>query len=82
MFLFSKKSREAKVQAEKQAEKQAKKEAAIAEYKEKRNLTLSKFFDIAQLPFPEKFKSLADHPVSDFTADPRRLTENSVFMHW
>lgn len=52
MFLFSKKSREAKVQAEKQAEKQAKKEAAIAEYKEKRNLTLSKFFDIAQLPFP------------------------------
>lgn len=35
MFLFSKKSREAKVQAEKQAEKQAKKEAAIAEYKEK-----------------------------------------------
>ena len=33
MFLFSKKSREAKVQAEKQAEKQAKKEAAIAEYK-------------------------------------------------
>ena len=36
MFLFSKKSREAKVQAEKQAEKQAKKEAAIAEYKEKK----------------------------------------------
>lgn len=82
MFLFSKKSREAKVQAEKQAEKQAKKEAAIAEYKEKRNLTLSKFFDIAQLPFPEKFKSIADRPVSDFTADPRRLTENSVFMCW
>ncbi len=82
MFLFSKKSREAKAQAEKQAEKQAKKEAAIAEYKEKRNLTLSKFFDIAELPFPEKFKALADHPVSDFTADPRRLTENSVFMCW
>ena len=81
MFLFSKKSREAKLQAEKQAEEQAKKEAAIAEYKEKRNLTLSKFFDIAQLPFPEKFKSLADHPVSDF-ARVRRHTENSVFMHW
>ena len=82
MFLFSKKSRKAKAQAEKQAEKQAKKEAAIAEYKEKRELTLSRFFDIAQLPFPEKFKSLADHPISDFTADPRRLTKNSVFMYW
>ena len=44
MFLFSKKSREAKVQAEKQAEKQAKKEAAIAEYKEKRNLNPFKVF--------------------------------------
>ena len=82
MFLFSKKSREAKAQAERQAEKQAKKEAAIAEYKEKRELTLSKFFDIAQLPFPEEFRTLADSAVSDFTADPRRLTENSVFMCW
>ena len=78
MFLFSKKSREAKAQAE----KQAKKEAAIAEYKEKRELTLSRFFDIAQLPFPEEFRALADSAVSDFTADPRRLTENSVFMFW
>ena len=43
MFLFSTKSREAKVQAEKQAEKQAKKEAAIAEYKEKRNLIHEKY---------------------------------------
>ena len=82
MFLFSRKSREAKARAKKQAEKQAKKEAAIAEYREKRNITLSKFFDIAQLPFPEKFAALADHQVKDFTADPRRLTPDSVFMYW
>lgn len=78
MFLFSKKSKEAKAQAE----RQAKREAAIAEYKEKRELTLEKFFRIAGLPFPEKFRPLADSAVSDFTADPRRLTENSVFMFW
>ena len=58
------------------------KEAAIAAYKEKRQLTLKRFFEIAGLPFPEKFEALADHPVSDFTADPRRLTPDSVFMYW
>ncbi len=71
----------AKNQAE-AARKQAEKEAAIAAYKEKRNLTLRRFFEIADLPFPEKFGAIADHPVSDFTADPRRLTPGSVFMYW
>ena len=69
-------------EAEKAAKKQAEKEAAIAAYKEKRNLTLRRFFEIAELPFPEKFEALAEHPVSDFTADPRRLTPDSVFMYW
>ena len=43
---------------------------------------MKRFFEIAGLPFPEKFEALADHPVSDFTADPRRLTPDSVFMYW
>ena len=37
---------------EKAAHKQAEKEAAIAAYKEKRELTLRRFFEIAELPFP------------------------------
>lgn len=58
------------------------KEAAIAEYRKKRDLTLREFFNIAQLPFPERYAELADRIISDFTADPRRLTENSVYMFW
>ncbi len=98
MILFGKKkaskeTREAKeakgtkgakgeTEEEKAARKQAEKEAAIAAYKEKRSLTLRRFFEIAELPFPEKFEALADHPVKDFTADPRRLTPDSVFLYW
>ena len=67
---------------EKAAAKQAAKEAAIAAYKEKRTLTLSRFFEIAGLPFPDKFSDKKDHIISDFTADPRRLTEDSVFLFW
>ncbi len=66
----------------KQAAKEAAKEAAIAAYKEKRTLTLSRFFEIAGLPFPDKFSDKKDHVISDFTADPRRLTEDSVFLFW
>ena len=84
MILFGKKakSRSTETEEQKAARKQAEKEAAIAAYKEKRQLTLKRFFEIAGLPFPEKFEALADHPVSDFTADPRRLTPDSVFMYW
>ena len=85
MILFRKKKQtetEEQKAARRQAEKEAAKAAAIAEYKEKRQLTLKRFFEIAELPFPEKFEALADHPVSDFTADPRRLTPDSVFMYW
>ncbi len=67
---------------EKAARKAAEKEAAIAAYHEKRDLTLAKFFEIAGLEFPPQFAELADHPVSDFTADPRRLTADSIFMYW
>ena len=76
------KNRSTETEEQKAARKQAEKEAAIAAYKEKRQLTLKRFFEIAGLPFPEKFEALADHPVSDFTADPRRLTPDSVFMYW
>ncbi len=84
MILFGKKAknRSTETKEQKAARKQAEKEAAIAAYKEKRQLTLKRFFEIAGLPFPEKFEALADHPVSDFTADPRRLTPDSVFMYW
>lgn len=85
MILFGKKKQtetEEQKAARKQAEKEAAREAAIAAYKEKRQLTLKRFFEIAELPFPEKFEALADHTVSDFTADPRRLTPDSVFMYW
>ena len=81
MILFRKK-KQTETKEQEAARRQAEKEAAIAEYKEKRQLTLKRFFEIAELPFPEKFKALADHPVSDFTADPRRLTTDSVFMYW
>lgn len=84
MALFKKRidTKPVETEDEKLARKQAEKEAAIAAYKEKRNLTLKKFFEIAELPFPEKFAALAEHKVSDFTADPRRLTADSVFMYW
>lgn len=84
MILFGKKAKNRSTETEEQkaARKQAEKEAAIAAYKEKRQLTLKRFFEIAGLPFPEKFEALADHPVSDFTVDPRRLTPDSVFMYW
>ena len=66
----------------KELEKQQKKEAAIAAYHAKRDLTLADFFRIAELPFPAHFSDIAEHPISDFAADPRRLTPDSVFLCW
>ena len=63
-------------------EKQQKKEAAIAAYREKRDLTVADFFRVAGLPLPDDFADIADHTISDFTADPRRLTPDSVFLYW
>lgn len=74
--------KQVKTEAEIAAEKEAAKQTAIAAYKEKRSLTLRRFFEVAELPFPEKFSLLADQTISDFTADPRRLTADSVFMFW
>ena len=62
-------------------EKQQKKEAAIAAYREKRDLTVAGFFRIADLPLPDDFADIADHTISDFTADPRRLTPDSIFLY-
>lgn len=63
-------------------EKQQKKEAAIAAYREKRDLTVADFFRVAGLPLPDDFADIADHTISDFTADPRRLTLDSIFLYW
>ena len=63
-------------------EKQQKKEAAIAAYREKRDLTVADFFRIADLPLPDDFADIADRTISDFTADPRRLTPDSIFLFW
>lgn len=63
-------------------EKQQKKEAAIAAYREKRDLTVADFFRVAGLPLPDDFADIADHTISDFTADPRRLTPDSIFLYW
>lgn len=62
-------------------EKQQKKEAAIAAYREKRDLTVADFFRVAGLPLPDDFADIADHTISDFTADPRRLTPDSIFLY-
>lgn len=68
MILFGKKakSRSTETEEQKAARKQAEKEAAIAAYKEKRQLTLKRFFEIAGLPFPEKFEALAGPPGQRF----------------
>ena len=63
-------------------EKQQKKDAAIAAYREKRDLTVADFFRVAGLPLPDDFADIADHTISDFTADPRRLTPDSIFLYW
>lgn len=72
----------AQEKAEKEALKEQKKQEAIAEYKEKRTLTVSKFFEIAGLSLPDSLSDIADTIIDQFTADPRRLTESSIFMYW
>ena len=68
--------------AQKEALKEQKKQEAIAEYKEKRTLTVAKFFEIAGLSLPDSLSDIADTIIDQFTADPRRLTESSIFMYW
>ncbi|MBR5230353.1 MAG: leucine-rich repeat protein, partial [Firmicutes bacterium] len=63
-------------------EKAQKKEVALNEYRRNRSLTIGKFFEIAGLTLPENLFCMAEHPFSDFTADSRRLTPDSVFMYW
>ena len=50
----------AQEKAEKEALKEQKKQEAIAEYKEKRTLTVGKFFEIAGLSLPENLADIAD----------------------
>ena len=70
------------IQAAKNAAKEARIEAAKAKYKEERTLTVRKFFEIGGLEFPEKLADIADHEISGFTADPKRLDENAIFTYW
>lgn len=72
----------AQEKAEKEALKEQKKQQAIAEYKEKRTLTVEKFFEVAGLTFPDELSDMRQTVIDQFTADPRRLTELSIFMYW
>ncbi len=72
----------AEAKAEKEALKEQKKQAAIAEYKEKRTLTVAKFFEVSGLPMPDELSDISQTVIDQFTADPRRLTELSIFMYW
>ena len=72
----------AQEKAEKEALKEQKKQAAIAEYKEKSTLTVAKFFEVSGLPMPDELSDISQTVIDQFTADPRRLTELSIFMYW
>lgn len=72
----------AEAQAEKAALKEKKKQEEIAEYNEKRTLTVEKFFQVAGLSMPESLWDVKDTVIDQFAADPRRLTESSIFMYW
>lgn len=75
---------EAKAEKEalKEQERQQKRQQAIAEYKEKRTLTVEKFFEISGLSMPENLSDISRRVIDQFTADPARLTEASIFMYW
>ena len=75
---------EAKAEKEalKEQKRQQEKQQAIAEYKEKRTLTVEKFFEISGLSMPENLSDISHTLIDQFTADPARLTESSIFMYW
>lgn len=68
--------------AEQEALKEKRKQEAIARYHEKRTLTVEKFFDIAGLSLPDSFSDISQTVIDQFTADPRKVTESSVFLCW
>lgn len=72
----------AAARAAREAEKQAAKERAIAEYRQKRNLTVARFFEITEMKLPEHLQHLADRKVQNITADVRRVTENDIYFYW
>lgn len=65
-----------------EAEKAAAKEKAIAEYRAKRDLTVGRFFQIAEIPMPEHLAHLADEKVENITADVRRVSEGDIYFYW
>ena len=70
------------LEAEKAAAKAAAKEKAIAAYREKRDLTVAKFFEITEMELPHHLQHLADRSVENITADVRRVTENDIYFYW
>lgn len=60
----------------------AAKEKAIAEYRAKRDLTVGRFFQIAEIPMPEHLSHLADKKVENITADVRRVSEGDIYFYW
>lgn len=64
------------------AKKAAAKEKAIAEYRAKRDLTIERFFQIAEIPMPEHLTHLADKKVENITADVRRVSEGDIYFYW
>lgn len=55
---------------------------AIAAYQEKRTITVRRFFEITQLPFPESCADIADTVVAQITADADRTGPGVVFLCW
>ena len=65
-----------------EAEKALAKERAIAEYKEKRTITIRRFFQIVEMEMPLQLEPIAERTVSLFTADIRRTNPDNVFFCW
>ena len=72
----------AEKEALKEQKRQEEKQEAIADYKGKRTLTVEKFFEVSGLPMPDELSDISKTVIDQFTADPRRLTESSIFMYW
>lgn len=73
---------EAEKAAAEAAKKAAAKEKAIAEYRAKRDLTVGRFFQIAEIPMPEHLAHLAEKKVENITADVRRVSEGDIYFYW
>ena len=58
------------------------KEKAIAAYREKRDLTVKRFFEIIEMKLPAHLEHIADKRVENITADIRRLGPDDIYFFW